>query len=69
MVLALTIMDQMRWQAAKFLKTKSAMLQVFLDPQSLILFGTPNTLLLWTQFPLIQDLLTAHTKFPSDTPT
>ena len=47
----------------KFLKTKSAMLLVFLDPPSLILFGIPNSLLLWTQLSFMQDLLTADTKF------
>ena len=40
-----------------------------LDTPSLILFGIPNSLLLWSQLSLMQNLLTAHTKFPTDTPT
>ena len=51
------------------LKMVDLMLQVFLDPPSSILFGTPNSLLLHTVLSLFQDLLPTHTKFLTDTPT
>ena len=37
--------------------------------QSLILFSTPNSLLLQTLFSMFQNLPPVHTKFPTDTPT
>ena len=50
------------------IKSSCCVKLTFVSP-SLILFGTPNSLLLQTLFSRFQDLLPTYTKVPTDSPT